>query len=255
MRIRSSSTAMVGVLATAALGASLTAATADTPATPLTERQLQAASLQLADVPRSFSDDPQYESSYSQPGHTARFEMCVDKDGHKVFGRRPLQRENATVALSQTGSGENITAARVVSTDIYGYRSADAARSAWKQLKQDRSRCEPDLVKNLPFQGVAIDIHVEQTIKQLGRHRGSRGWSLEQDVSTEIGAGTNAQQIAIFVDGYTVYRRHGTTITRAQFANYDQESLASVTLTPQWRSFTRQQARVMVNRIAALPGQ
>lgn len=222
---------------------------------PLTEQQLQQASMQLADVPSSFSDDPSYEWSYSRPGHTSRFEMCVDKDGHKVFGAKPLQRQNATVELSHTGSGNDITAARVVSTDIYGYRSQKVAQRVWHRMKKDRARCEPQLDKNLPFQGVTIDIHVTQTIKILGRLKGSRGWSLEQDVSTDIGAGAGAQDLAIFVDGYTVYRRHGTTIMRAQFANYDQESLSSVTLTPQWRSFTRKEARTMVNRIAALPGQ
>ncbi len=222
---------------------------------PLTQPQLQRAALQLSDVPASFSDDPSYEASYSGPGHTSRFEMCVDKDGHKVFGRRPLQRQNATVELSHTGSGDNITAARVVSSDIYGYRNKATAQRVWQRMKRDRARCEPQLDKNLPFQGVTIDIHVTQTVKTLARVKGSRGWSLEQDVSTDIGAGTGAQDLAIFVDGYTVYRRHGTTIVRAQFANYDQESLASVTLTPRWRRFTRQEARTMVNRIAALPGQ
>lgn len=222
---------------------------------PLTQDQMLQASIRLADVPASFSDDPTRSPSYSGPRDTEPFEMCVDKDGHKVFGPRPVQRANVSIGLSQTGSGSDITAARAVSTDIYGYQSTTRAAKAWKAVSEARARCERQVNKPMDFNGVSIDIEVVQTLVTSRAYRGMPGFTLEQDVSTDVSGGAEKQELAIFVDGYTSYRRVGTTIVRAQFANYDQESLQSVTLTPAWRKFTRQAARIVADRIWDRRGQ
>ncbi len=212
--------------------------------------ELQSASLQLSDVPPSFSDDPKWESSYTGPGDTRRYEMCVDKDGHKVFGTPPQQHENATVALDQTGSGENITAAKVVSSDIYAYRTRRVAHRAWRDLRKARARCAPTISKPMDFDGVMIDVEVTQAIRGLPRYHGSRGFSNHQKVSTVIKGGS--QGMEIYVDGYSAYRRVRNSILRVQFAHYDQDSLASVTLPPKYLRFTRHEARVIVDRLAGM---
>lgn len=158
-----------------ALAVAAPAATADTARElPLTKKQMLAASIRLSDVPASFSDDPSRSFSYSGPDHTAPFEMCVDKDGHKVFGPRPAQRANASIGLSQTGSGSNITAAEAVSTDIYGYRSTAKADKAWRALQAARARCAPTLTKPLDYNGVSIDILVVQTLADSKAYKGKR---------------------------------------------------------------------------------
>ena len=94
-----------------------------TAAFPLTQAGMASASLRASDIPKALAKDPKRSLSYTTVPKTHQFEMCVDKNGKKVFGARPLQHENSSVVLSQTGSGDNITATVAVSSDIYGYSS------------------------------------------------------------------------------------------------------------------------------------
>ncbi len=249
-------------LATAALGTAALCGSAigvAAPATagdvglPLTKAQMLSASLQLSDVPSSFSDDPSWETAYGKGSKTFRFEMCVDKDGEKVFGARPAQQMNSTVTLVEKfdDDGEPVKQ-RVVSSDIYGYKSASAAKKAWKKLNQATKRCAKKI--NEPFD-IGDDFEllaiVKQKTKPLNTYNGAPGFAVKQDVAIEIAEGT-PDELNIYLGGYTNYRQVGTTIQRVQFANLNTKAKSKSKIKKKWASFTRSESKTIAGRVARL---
>lgn len=238
-------------LATALLA---TAACAAAPGVALADwyfpTTLERASLQVSDVPDSFfvNGARERQLSYSSGSKTKRFEACVDKDGNKVYGTRPGQHENAMVVLYQEGSGSDTKAERAVSTDIYAYASRGAALRAWRQLSRDRARCAPTAGTQVPFKGVEVDVDARQVLRTLPRRSGMPGYTLEQNVSTAVAAGTPGG-LSLWVGGFTAYRRVGRAIVRAQFANYNTVSKSGAALTDRYRSFTTDEALRVARRL------
>ncbi len=212
-------------------------------AAPYSRAELEKASLQVSDVPGSFfvNGARERQLSYSSGSKTKRFEACVDKDGNKVFGTRPAQRENSVVELYREGSGEDVKAERVVSSDIYVYASRANALKAWKQLNRDRRRCAPKAGTKVPFQGIDVEVEALQELKTLRSSSGMPGYTIEQNVAAAVGAG-QPQGLSLWVGGFTAYRQVGRAIVRAQFANYSTVSAAGAALTDEYRSFTTGEA-------------
>ncbi|MFM9022234.1 MAG: hypothetical protein ACKOK7_00530 [Solirubrobacterales bacterium] len=211
---------------------------------------LERASLQVSDVPDSFFVNGARERQliYYSGSKTKSFEACFDKDGNKVFGTRPAQRENSVVELYREGSGEDVKAERVVSSDIYAYSSRSGALKAWKQLNRDRRRCAPKAGTTVPFQGVDVEVDARQELKTLRTASGLPGYTLEQNVSASVAAGTPGG-LSLWVGGFTAYRQVGRAIVRAQFANYSTVSAAGAALTDEYRSFTTDEALRIARRL------
>jgi hypothetical protein len=211
---------------------------------------LQRASLQVSDVPASLwvNGARERQLSYASGSKTRRFEACVDKDGNKVFGTRPGQRQNSVVELYREGSGEDVKAERVVSSDIYAYASRKAAVKAWKQLNRDRRRCAPKAGTKVPFQGVDVEVEALQELKTLRKSSGVPGYTIEQNVAAAVGAG-EPQGLSLWVGGFTSHRQVGRAIVRAQFANYSTVSAAGAALTDEYRSFTSREALRIARRL------
>ena len=211
---------------------------------------LRSASLQVSDVPDSFfvNGARERQLSYAAGSKTKRFEACVDKDGNKVFGTRPGQRQNSVVELYREGSGEDVKAERVVSSDIYAYASRADALKAWKQLNRDRRRCAPKAGTKVPFQGVDVEVEALQELKTLRTSSGMPGYTIEQNVAAAVGAG-QPQGLSLWVGGFTAYRQVGRAIIRAQFANYSTVSAAGAALTGEYRSFTTDEALRIARRL------
>ncbi len=239
------------VLATALLA---TAACAVAPGAALADwyfpTTLESASLRVSDVPASFfvNGARERQLSYASGSKTKRFEACVDKDGNKVFGARPGQHENSVVELYREGTGSDVKAERVVSSDIYAYASRGAARKAWKQLNRDRRRCAPKAGTKVPFQGVDVEVEALQELRTLRTSSGMPGYTIEQNVSAAVGAG-QPQGLSLWVGGFTAYRQVGKAIVRAQFANYSTISVAGAALTGEYRSFTTGEALRIARRL------
>ena len=211
---------------------------------------LSDASLQVADVPESFfvNGARERQLSYASGSKTRRFEACVDKDGNKVFGTRPGQRQNSVVELYREGAGEDVRAERVVSSDIYAYSSRAGALRAWKQLNRDRRRCAPKAGTQVPFQGVDVEVDARQELKTLRSASGMPGYTIEQNVAAAVGTGEPGG-LSLWVGGFTAYRQVGRAIVRAQFANYSTVSASGAALTDDYRSFTTDEALRVASRL------
>jgi hypothetical protein len=244
MKLKSSTTAVLVVAALSAVAAPSASAL------PYSKAQLLKDSLQVSDVPSSyFINKPKTrELSYSVQPNTNRFEMCVDKDGHKVFGRTPVQRANSAISLYQQGSGSDISATRSVSSDIYSYATKAKAKAAWRALLAAKKRCAPTAGTTLPFQGVNVDVEATQQLKTSQVSSGIPGYTIEQKVALAAGE-SGPGGLSIWVDGFTAYRMVCKTIVRAQFANYSTVSLADSMLTATWRNFTTATALKIAKRV------
>lgn len=227
---------------------------------PLTRGGMISASLRVSDIPKAFGQNLTAAISYTATPSTRPFEMCVDKNGRKVFGVRPLQHANSSVPLSQRGSGSNITSSVSVSSDIYGYASARVADARWASLLRATARCAPTVRTAVPAQGVSVGVLVRQQRICLGPStRGDVGracassFAIAQQVAVRAGSGAPSD-VKIYVGGYSVYRKSGTTILRVQFANYkSQPPAASSRIRPAWAQFTRTEALRISHRVAQLP--
>jgi hypothetical protein len=244
LKLKSSITAALLVAALSAIAAPAASAL------PYSKAQLLKDSLQVGDVPASFfvNKPKTRELSYSVQPNTKPFEMCVDKDGHKVFGRTPAQRANSAISLYQQGSGSDISATRSVSSDIYSYATAAKAKAAWKALLDAKKRCAPKAGTTLPFQGVNVDVEATQQLKTSKSSGGIPGYTIEQKVALAAGE-SGPGGLSIWVDGFTAYRMVCKTILRAQFANYSTISLADSQLTATWRNFTAAEALKIAKRV------
>lgn len=220
---------------------------------PHSKSQLLSASLKVSDVPSSFSDDPSRETDYAKGSKTFRFEMCVDSNGEKVLGKKPIQEMNSTVSLVEKldPDGEPIKQ-RVVSSDIYGYSSANAAKKAWKKLNKATKRCAAKINEPFDLPGVSLSAIVKQKVKPLSTSNGAPGFSVKQNVAIDIGTGA-PDEIQIYLGGYTTYRQVGTTIQRVQFANLSTKSKAKSKIKSKWAAFTREESVTIANRVARLP--
>ncbi|MBJ7244726.1 MAG: hypothetical protein JHD03_07945 [Solirubrobacteraceae bacterium] len=245
LKLKSSTTAVLVVAALSAIAAPSASAL------PYSRDQLLKDSLQVSDVPSSyFINKPKMrELSYSVQPNTNRFEMCVDKDGHKVFGGAPAQRANSAISLYQQGSGSDISATRSVSTDIYAYATKAKAKAAWKALRRSAKKsCAPTAGTTLPFQGVNVAVEATQELKTSKVSSGIPGYTIEQKVALAAGE-SGPSGLSIWVDGFTAYRMVASTIVRAQFANYTTVSLADSQLTASWRNFTAAAALKVAKRV------
>jgi len=195
----------------------------------------------VADIPSSyFVNQPKTRStSYSVAPQTNRFEVCVDKDGKKVFGGTPLQRANASASLYQQGSGENITATRSASSDIYTYAARARARAAWRALVKATARCAPTAGTTQTFQGVTVDVVAKQKVRSSASVAAMAGFTVTQNVAV---AAEGSGGLQIWVGGFTSYRSVGSAIVRSQFANYSTIALSDSVLKPAWTAFTREEA-------------
>lgn len=239
------------VTAGLAFGASPAHAGGVNPGLPLTEKGMAWASLRASDVPASFTKNPKRSLSYQTTPKTAPFEMCVDKNGNKVFGAKSVQHENSSIPLSQTGSGDNITASVAVSSDIYGYVSVKSAKKKWKALKKATSRCAKAVNTPVAVAGDMVKANVEQQKKTLAKAHGFEGFRIAQQVAVDVGSGATGG-LTIYVGGYSVYRQVGTTILRVQFANYTQTSAAESKIKPRWSKFARAEAARIAVRVSQL---
>jgi hypothetical protein len=219
---------------------------------PLTEAGMASASLRASDIPKALATNPKRSLSYHAVPKTHQFEMCVDKNGKKVFGAKPVQHENSSVVLSQTGSGDNITATVAVSSDIYGYSSTTSAKKKWKALKKATSRCAPAVNAPVTVTGDIVKANVTQQKKTLAKTHGYEGFRIAQQVAVDVGSGATGG-LTIYVGGYSVYRQVGTTILRVQFANYTQTSAADSQIKPAWSAFARAESVRIADRVARLP--
>ena len=244
VKLKSSTTAVLVVAALSAIAAPSASAL------PYSKAQLLKDSLQVSDVPSSyFINKPKTrELSYSAKPNTNPFEMCVDKDGHKVFGGTPAQRANSAISLYQVGSGSDISATRSVSTDIYAYATKAKAKTAWKALLAAKKRCAPTAGTTLPFQGVNVAVEATQELKTSKVWNGIPGYTIEQKVALAAG-NSGPGGLSIWVDGFTAYRMVASTIVRSQFANYTTVSLADSQLTASWRNFTAAAALKVAKRV------
>ena len=244
LRLKSSTAAVLVVAALSAIAAPTASAL------PYSKAQLLKDSLQVGDVPASFfvNKPKTRELSYSAKPNTKPFEMCVDKDGHKVFGVAPAQRANSAISLYQQGSGSDISATRSVSTDIYAYATKAKAKTAWKALLAAKKRCAPTAGTTLPFQGVNVDVEATQELKTSKVSSGIPGYTIESKVALAAG-NSGPGGLSIWVDGFTAYRMVASTIVRAQFANYTTVSLADSQLTATWRNFTAAAALKVAKRL------
>ncbi|NQU37100.1 MAG: hypothetical protein HQ526_05815, partial [Actinobacteria bacterium] len=206
----------------------------------------------INDVPGSFSKNPSRSLDYAKGANTFRFEMCVDANGDKVFGKKPAQEMNSTVSLLEEldGDGEPIKQ-RVVSSDIYGYTSARAAKKAWNKLNKARTRCAKKINEPFDLPGVSLSAIVKQKTAALKTTNGAPGFAVKQRVFIDIGTGA-PDGIQIYLGGYTNYRYVGTTIQRVQFANLTNKSRAKSAIKPNWAAFTRQESITIADRVARL---
>lgn len=244
LKLKSSITAALLVAALSAIAAPAARAL------PYSKAQLLKDSLQVGDVPASFFVNKPKEraTAYSVQPNTNRFEMCVDKDGHKVFGVAPAQRANSAISLYQVGSGSDISATRSVSSDIYAYATTAKAKAAWRALLAAKRRCAPKAGTTVPFQGVNVDVEATQQLKTSKVSSGIPGYTIEQKIALAAGE-SGPGGLSIWVDGFTAYRMVCKTIVRAQFANYSTISLADSQLTATWRNFTAAEALKIANRV------
>ena len=223
-----------------------------TAAFPLTQAGMASASLRASDIPKALAKDPKRSLSYTTVPKTHQFEMCVDKNGKKVFGAGPPRHKNIAVVLSQRGSGENIPATVAVSSDIYGYSSTASAKKKWKALKKATSRCAPTVNAPVTVTGDLVQANVAQQKKTLAKTHGYEGFRIAQQVAVDVGSGATGG-LTIYVGGYSVYRQVGTTILRVQFANYTQSSAADSQIKPAWSAFARAESVRIADRVARLP--
>ena len=207
-------------------------------------------SLQVGDVPTSFfvNKPKQRATSYVEQPNTKRFEMCVDKDGRKVFGLAPAQHANAAISLYQQGPDTDIRATRSVSSDIYGYANTAKAKAAWKALLAAKHRCAPKAGTTRPFMGVTVDVEATQQLKTSKSSGGIPGYTIEQKVALAAGE-SGPGGLSIWVDGFSAYRMVDATIVRTQFANYTTISLAKSKLTASWRNFADAEALRIARRL------
>lgn len=247
LAVAGSATAVLTIMATA------------TPATALPagdyssalKKELTAASLRVADLPTSFSKKPKRSVSYSKAPHTDPFEMCVDKNGEKVFGAAARQHLNSSISLSQSGTGDNVSASVAVSSDTYVYPSVRSASKRWRALKKGTRQCAPRINKPIDVSGASIKAIVHQRTKSTRPSTGGRGFTISQRVIVDVSSGAGSG-ISIYVGGYSAYRHVGKSIVRVQFANYNQASAASSKIKPKWAKFTRKEAVTIVRRMADL---
>lgn len=243
-------TAVLGTVAVIGAGGVVAGAPASAgdSALPLTESQLRSASMQLSDIPNSFSKNPKRTTDYAQGGDTFRFETCIDENGDKIFGKKPAQEMNATVTLKESPDTSDNLKQRATSSDIYGYKSASAARKAWKKLGKATDGCAAKVSEDLDFGDLTGSAKVKQKVADVATSNGAPGFSIAQKVGIDIGG-----SLTIYVGGYTVYRQVGTTITRIQFINLTSKSAEKAKLKAKWKSFTRSESVTVTGRVAALP--
>ena len=212
--------------------------------------RLDRASLQLSDIPAYLSKDPSREFSFSRAPATNPFEMCVDKDGRKVFGTAPSTRANAAITLEQTKTASGIDAVRVVSSDIYAYRSRSGAKKAWRKLVRATSRCAGKAGKKVDVAGQRVDAEAVQKVRPLEKGTGKRcGFSVSQRVSVRA-PGEDGQALKLFVTGFSSYRWEGRYLVRTQLANENPISRSKARLKPRWRKFDIAALGTILGRLA-----
>ncbi|MCB0917577.1 MAG: hypothetical protein KDC39_03290 [Actinobacteria bacterium] len=240
---------------TAVIGATLVIAVGmacGTPATagggdtlPLTKRQMRQASMQLSDIPDSFSEDPHRTTKYAQGVDATRFDICVNDRAKKVLGKRPAEEMDATIMLKEAADSRGNFEERAVISDIYGYTSMKTARRAWKRLDRAADGCAAAVTEDTTVRGQPGTARITQRVSHLPRLDGAPGFSISQDIAIEAGSFT------IYHDGYMLYRRVGPMITRIEFINLTSESAAEAELKPRWKRFTRQESATVSGRVAA----
>lgn len=221
-------------------------------ASPYTEKEMVHASLRASDVPKSYfvNQTPSRDLAYTGSPNAKHFEMCVDKDGNKVWGDAPVAHENATVVMEQVGEGADTQKLLAITSDIYTYKGKDAAQQAWKNLKKATKQCAPSAGTQVPVgDKEMVDVIATQTITTLKKHNGQEGFSNEQHVAVAVAPGDPAG-ISLWVGGYTAYRVVGKAIVRAAWANYTRASLEDAALMKSWLKFTREEANTIADRLA-----
>ncbi|MFM8520290.1 MAG: hypothetical protein ACKOB2_07850 [Solirubrobacterales bacterium] len=213
------------------------------------EKQLDRASLQLSDIPSYLSKDPSREFAFSRAPATNPFEMCVDKQGRKVFGAAPSTRANAAITLQDTKTASGIDAVRVVSSDIYAYRSRSKAKQAWRKLVRATSRCAGKAGKKVDVAGQEVDAEAVQKVRPLRKGTGKRcGFSVSQRVSVRA-PGQDGQALKLFVTGFSAYRVEGRYLVRTQLANENPIARSKARLKPRWRKFAISALGTVIGRL------
>lgn len=229
---------------------------ANAAARPYTEGEMKHDSLRVSDVPDSyFVNQPKQRAlAYTAVPNTKQFEMCVDKDGHKVFGDAPAGHENSSIFLQQNGEGADATKVLAVSSDIYTYASKTATKTAWSNLKTATSRCAATAGTQVPIgDKELVDVTATQTITPLAWKGGGKGFSNEQHVAALIAPG-DPEGISLWVGGYTAYRVVKKAIVRVQWANYSRTSAEDAALKSKWIRFAYDVTGSIADRVAAKQG-
>lgn len=213
------------------------------------EQRLDRASLQLSDIPAYLSRDPSREFAFSKAPATDPFEMCVDKQGEKVFGKAPTARANAAITLQETKTASGIDAVRVISSDIYDYGSRSKAKKAWRKLVRATSRCAPKAGKKVDVAGQTVDAEAVQKVRPLRKgQKKSCGFSVSQRVSV-IAPGQGGQALELFVTGFSAYRQDGRYIVRTQLANENPIARSKARLKSKWRKFSISALGTVIGRL------
>lgn len=213
------------------------------------EQRLDRSSIQLSDIPSYLSKDPSREFAFARAPATNPFEMCVDKQGEKVFGKAPSARANASITLQQTQTPSGIDAIRVISSDIYDYGSRSKAKKAWRKLVRATSRCAGKTGKKVDLAGQTVDAEAVQKVRPLrkGREK-SCGFSVSQRVSV-IAPGQGGQALKLFVTGFSAYRQDGRYIVRTQLANENPIARSKARLKSKWRKFAISALGTVIGRL------
>ncbi len=171
-------TAVLGTVAVLGLGiAAASPSNAGDSPLPLTESQMRQASMKLRDIPDSFSNDPQRSTEYEQGADAARFEICIDDNASKVFGKPPVQDMDATVMLKDSSDSMDNFKQRATRSDIEGYSSTKAAQKSWKKLVKATDRCAKKVTENTDVEGQPATAKIKQKVADLPRVGGAPGFS------------------------------------------------------------------------------
>lgn len=217
----------------------------------LTKPEMMASLMKTSDIPANARSLTTRSDLRTSPTRTTEYltgadvigpDLCFDKNGNQLNGRRPATSANADVILEEGGvHGINMS----TNNNIYNYGTPAKAKSAWRNLVKKARQCNGTVTKDKSEQGTSADVVVETKFAQTPSLLGSRGFTITADVSVQI---AGAIDLSILGDQYAAYRIVGPAIERVEFVRVSLDGTA-VGINKQRRAFTRAETDRVAQRL------
>lgn len=251
MSRRITTLALVSVTAASLVGTAFVSPASAGDTRALTKPEMMASLMKTADVPKNVRSAKTRSTLRTTPTRTAKYlsgadtvgpDLCFDKNGKQLNGRRPATEATAEITLESGGlNGVNMS----TNNEIYNYGTPAKAQSAWRNLLKKARQCNGTVTKDMSEEGTSADVVVKTRFARTPALLGARGFTITADVSVQIAGEVD---ISVLGDQYAAYRVVGPAIERVEFAAISLDG-SKVGINKERRAFTRSETDKVAQRV------